>query len=112
MTAPASKRFCVTVDSYSGLKPVRIADAAWLEIRPETGRTHQIRVHLASIGLPILGDALYGKVTGAVGLERPALHARVLGFVHPTSGERLHFESGFPADLRDAVERLREGQGR
>jgi 23S rRNA pseudouridine1911/1915/1917 synthase len=73
-----------------------------LEIRPETGRTHQIRVHLASHGLPLLGDETYGQAAGgafARALGRPALHAAVLGFVHPTSGETLRFEAPLPADL-------------
>jgi 23S rRNA pseudouridine1911/1915/1917 synthase len=79
------------------------AGAARLEVRPETGRTHQIRVHLASQGLPILGDPVYGRasrgVPAGVALGRPALHAARLGFTHPTSGERLAFEAPLPADL-------------
>jgi 23S rRNA pseudouridine1911/1915/1917 synthase len=77
--------------------------AARLEVRPETGRTHQIRVHLASQGLPILGDPVYGRaragLPGGSELGRPALHALVLGFAHPRSGERLRFEAPPPADL-------------
>jgi 23S rRNA pseudouridine1911/1915/1917 synthase len=73
-----------------------------LEVRPETGRTHQIRVHLASVGLPIAGDPVYGRRgrdRAEPGLDRPALHARVLGLVHPKSGERMRFEAEMPADL-------------
>jgi len=76
--------------------------AVKLEIRPETGRTHQIRVHLSSHGLPLLGDETYGQAAGgafARALGRPALHAAVLGFVHPTTGEALRFEAPLPADL-------------
>ena len=82
------------------------------EISPQTGRTHQIRVHLASIGMPILGDALYGKRSLAgFSLERPALHAARLGFVHPLSGEALEFEAPFPADLQQLHDALRATQG-
>jgi 23S rRNA pseudouridine1911/1915/1917 synthase len=81
-----------------------------LEVLPETGRTHQIRVHLASQGLPILGDPLYGKSRRAPMLSRPALHAAVLGFDHPKSGERLRFEAPLPADLRELSEALVRGE--
>lgn len=84
----------------------RFADprAAWLEISPETGRTHQIRVHLSSAGLPIAGDPVYGAGRGQRGkpwadLGRPALHAAVLGFRHPRDGRLLHFEAPPPEDL-------------
>jgi 23S rRNA pseudouridine1911/1915/1917 synthase len=81
---------------------------SWLEVRPETGRTHQIRVHLASAGLPIAGDPLYGRARrGArVRLERPALHAALLGFDHPRTGDRLRFESPVPADLAQVLTQL------
>ncbi len=87
---------------------------AWLEVRPETGRTHQIRVHLASVGLPIAGDAVYGKGRGrsprarAVSrLARPALHATALDFTHPRTAERLRFEAPLPEDLSNALSDLR-----
>jgi 23S rRNA pseudouridine1911/1915/1917 synthase len=91
------------------------AGAAWLEIRPRTGRTHQIRVHLASIGLPLAGDTVYGRAHRERGrrlprLDRPALHAAVLGFTHPATGERLRFEAPLPADLERALETLRAGE--
>ncbi len=92
------------------------AGAAWLEVSPRTGRTHQIRVHLSSIGLPLLGDDVYGRAhrerrRGLPRLDRPALHAAVLGFRHPATGERMRFTSEVPADLRDALEALRAGEG-
>lgn len=73
---------------------------AELEIRPETGRTHQIRVHLASAGLPVVGDVVYGRARGEEArLGRPALHAAHLGFVHPRTGAQLGFDAPLPADL-------------
>jgi 23S rRNA pseudouridine1911/1915/1917 synthase len=78
-----------------------------LEVRPETGRTHQIRVHLAATGLPVVGDTVYGRARGkASGIARPALHAAVLGFDHPRSGERHRFEAPLPADFAELLERL------
>ncbi len=86
------------------------AGHAWLELRPETGRTHQLRVHLASAGMPIAGDPVYGRAGRAqsrggvrVELARPALHAAVLGFTHPARGERLRFEAPLPEDLAQAL---------
>jgi 23S rRNA pseudouridine1911/1915/1917 synthase len=93
------------------LRRFRASERSWLELRPETGRTHQLRVHLASAGLPIEGDPVYGRArrgSGASGLqlERPALHAAVLGFTHPLRGERLRFEAPLPADLDRALAAL------
>jgi 23S rRNA pseudouridine1911/1915/1917 synthase len=85
------------------------SDRSWLEVRPETGRTHQIRVHLAAAGLPIAGDPVYGRkgrTPPESDLGRPALHAARLAFTHPRSGERLHFEAPLPADLADLLAKL------
>jgi 23S rRNA pseudouridine1911/1915/1917 synthase len=78
-----------------------------LHARLETGRTHQIRVHFASIGHPVAGDPEYGS-RGRHGLERQFLHASRLGFRHPGSGEKLEFTSELPEDLRLALERARK----
>jgi 23S rRNA pseudouridine1911/1915/1917 synthase len=89
----------------------RLAGASLLRVRIETGRTHQVRVHLASIGLSVLGDPVYGggRAQGAeLGLSRQALHAAVLGFTHPRTGDELRFESPLPADMARALESLRE----
>jgi 23S rRNA pseudouridine1911/1915/1917 synthase len=72
---------------------------AQVECRLETGRTHQIRVHLAAIGHPIVGDAAYRGVRDSVPLHRPFLHAGVLAFDHPATGERLRFDEPLPPDL-------------
>ncbi len=92
----------------------RLHGAALLVCRLETGRTHQIRVHLADHGFPLLGDPLYGRPSrdprlraAAGALGRQALHAAVLGFEHPVTGERLRFESPVPDDLRAALSDLR-----
>jgi 23S rRNA pseudouridine1911/1915/1917 synthase len=80
---------------------------ALLELTLETGRTHQIRVHLEAIDLPVSGDPTYGAA-GDLGLERQFLHAARLGFDHPFTGERLELESPLPDDLAEALERARE----
>jgi 23S rRNA pseudouridine1911/1915/1917 synthase len=87
--------------------------AAQIECRLETGRTHQIRVHMASIGHALLGDAAYGRTPGRLagllkelGFARQALHAATLGFVHPTTQEKLSFESALPNDIVELIGRL------
>ena len=77
---------------------------ALLRVTLETGRTHQIRVHLAAIDLPVAGDALYGR-PGELGLERQFLHAARLAFEHPITGETIDVSSPLPADLADSLER-------
>jgi 23S rRNA pseudouridine1911/1915/1917 synthase len=83
----------------------------WLEVRPETGRTHQIRVHLAAAGLPLVGDPVYGRAERGRILKRPALHAAVLGFVHPRSARTLRFEAPLPEDLASALRALAAREG-
>jgi 23S rRNA pseudouridine1911/1915/1917 synthase len=74
----------------------------YVEVRLETGRTHQIRAHFAAISHPLAGDATYGGER-KYGLERQFLHAHRLAFAHPRSGERLSFSSQLPADLAAAL---------
>ncbi len=74
----------------------------------ETGRTHQIRVHMASIGHPLLGDAVYGPKKCAYALEGQTLHAGHLGFVHPVTGEHLSFDAPLPEYFSDLLARLRK----
>lgn len=88
----------------------RFADLSVLDVRLETGRTHQIRTHLASIGHPIVGDRAYGRDPAAakkLGLRRPFLHAYRLAFDHPLTGRRIDVQSRLPADLEGALERVR-----
>ena len=79
---------------------------ALLDVRLETGRTHQIRVHLEAIGLPVSGDPVYG-VAGDLGLERQFLHARRLRFAHPVTGAEIDVRSELPPDLAAALELAR-----
>lgn len=86
--------------------------ASLLQVHLETGRTHQIRVHMAALRHPCVGDPLYGAdpTLGArLGLERQWLHAMGLGFVHPGTGRYVEFESTYPEDLQTAIDRLSEG---
>jgi 23S rRNA pseudouridine1911/1915/1917 synthase len=80
-----------------------LAEHALLRVRLETGRTHQIRVHLAAIELPVSGDTVYG-VKGDLGLTRQFLHAARLAFPHPIGGERVECVSPLPPDLEAALE--------
>lgn len=79
-----------------------------IEAELETGRTHQIRVHMAYIKHPLLGDELYGPHKNRVKAPRQMLHAGVLGFIHPSSGEYMEFESPLPEDFIKVAERLRD----
>jgi len=103
-------RMAVVVDGKPSRTRFRVlrafttpADASSMECRLESGRTHQIRVHLSAIGHPVVGDPLYGGVRSAIDTPRPFLHAAALDLHHPISRESLHFESSLPDDLR-AVE--------
>jgi 23S rRNA pseudouridine1911/1915/1917 synthase len=83
------------------------AAATFVECRLETGRTHQVRVHLAAIGHPVVGDGRYGGSRHTIPVDRPFLHATELAFDHPTSGARCRFESPLPPDLEAALVPLR-----
>jgi len=90
-------------------------EATLVEVHPQTGRTHQIRVHLASLGHPLLGDETYGgrKVCAwdDLCIERPMLHARTLGFTHPVTGQYLDYTVPPPADMDHLLRALRERSG-
>ncbi|USU09558.1 RluA family pseudouridine synthase [Sphingomonadaceae bacterium OTU29MARTA1] len=90
-----------------------LRDAALVECRLETGRTHQVRVHMASIGHALLGDPVYGRTKGAqkalletLGFRRQALHAAHLGFIHPVKSTALAFDSDMPADMQELFSEL------
>ena len=83
-----------------------------LDVRLETGRTHQVRVHMAAVGHPVAGDRLYGasaSLATRLGLQRPALHAAHLAFDHPVTGARIDVDEPLPGDLAQALERAWEG---
>ncbi|CAL8967908.1 putative RNA pseudouridine synthase [Tessaracoccus sp. O5.2] len=99
-----------SVTHYETLEAHRAATL--LEVHLETGRTHQIRVHMAAIGHPCVGDPLYGAdpvLAQRLGLVRQWLHAVRLGFTHPTTGEYVTFDSLYPDDLAHALELVRAG---
>ena len=91
-----------------------LRDSALVECRLETGRTHQVRVHMASIGHPLLGDPVYGRapkqrqreLLTRLGFKRQALHAEVIGFVHPVTKARLSFHSALPSDMQELFSAL------
>ncbi len=89
----------------------KLTNCSLVECRLETGRTHQVRVHLASIGHALLGDPVYGRANSslrpilqALDFRRQALHAAILGFIHPLSGRRLEFSSELPSDMRELID--------
>jgi 23S rRNA pseudouridine1911/1915/1917 synthase len=99
------------VTHYRMLTPLR--DAALVECRLETGRTHQVRVHMTSLGHPLLGDPVYGRIKSGhrellnrLDFRRQALHAAELGFLHPVAKENLSFKSAIPSDMQELFRAL------
>ena len=86
----------------------RYAGASLLRLRLETGRTHQIRVHLSALGHPLVGDPVYGKRSSSITFPRQALHAERLALVHPTTGKAVDWQVEPPADMRELLESLRK----
>ena len=86
----------------------RFGNDTYIECQLETGRTHQIRVHMASQGHPLLGDEIYGRAKSPFKLEGQTLHAMVLGFIHPTTGEYMEFEAPLPEYFEKLLEKLRK----
>ena len=87
-------------------KKYRVPEVAKLTCELETGRTHQIRVHLAAVGHPVVGDTMYGDRRSSLGLTRPFLHARSLSFLHPITGEEMDFNSPMADDLEAVIATL------
>jgi 23S rRNA pseudouridine1911/1915/1917 synthase len=83
-------------------------DYTLVEAEPKTGRTHQIRVHFASIGYPVVGDSVYGRRRPQLPLPRQFLHAWKLGFKHPETGQRMNLEAPLPPDLSSVLHLLRD----
>ena len=104
------KKMAVVADGREATTRYRVREEiaggqySLLEVEPVTGRTHQIRVHLAAVGHPVVGDATYGRPSAAVG--RQFLHAHKLAFAMPLGGRTVEFVSPLPADLREALSRL------
>jgi 23S rRNA pseudouridine1911/1915/1917 synthase len=97
------------ITAYRTIINARIpAAVSYVEVFPKTGRTHQVRVHFASLGHPVVGDTLYAKARGsALGFERLALHALSLSFTHPGSGQEVTYEAPLPQDFIAAAKQLR-----
>ena len=105
---PGGKR---AVTHWTLVKP--LYEAALVECRLETGRTHQVRVHMASLGHPLIGDPVYGRtkkehreVLETLGFHRQALHAARLGFIHPINSHALAFDREMPADMQELMDKL------
>jgi 23S rRNA pseudouridine1911/1915/1917 synthase len=109
------KRMAVVDGGREAVTDFRLVEpmsgASLLEVMPRTGRTHQIRVHLAAIGHAVVGDAVYGrthKLAARIGLQRPFLHALALRFEHPVTAELVEVEDPIPEDLEAALRALRD----
>lgn len=112
MAVVAADRGKRAVTHYRTIEPLQ--HASLVECRLETGRTHQVRVHMAHIGHPLVGDPVYGRarkplsdILKARNFARQALHAAHLGFIHPVTGNSIALDSPLPADMRELIDELR-----
>jgi 23S rRNA pseudouridine1911/1915/1917 synthase len=114
VTAQSIEREIDKRRAVTHVEPIEtLASATLVKVRLETGRTHQIRIHLAGIGHPVCGDRTHGGELERAFLPRPprlALHAAILGFVHPATGERVRWEASIPDELARWIDRLRARQ--
>jgi len=97
------------LEQYAHQTGMAAGDYALVEAGPRTGRTHQIRVHFASVGHPVVGDSVYGRRRPQLPVPRQFLHAWRLGFKHPKTGQRINLETPLPPDLASVLELLRRG---
>lgn len=108
--AGARKRAVLRRDGEQAITAYRVLESAegvsLIEARPKTGKLHQIRVHMASLECPVLGDDMYGEAACRIRVPRLCLHAAALSFIHPTSGHRMEMQSPVPADFRRMLKRL------
>ena len=88
----------------------RFGDYTFVSCVLETGRTHQIRVHMTSIGHPLVGDAKYTAMKNPFGIHGQALHSHILTLAHPRTGAQMRFTAPLPADMEDILHRLRAGR--
>lgn len=102
--AVTDKNSKIAVTHYEVLQ--RFKKYTFIRLKLETGRTHQIRVHMAYIGNPLLGDVVYGKEKQPFKLKGQVLHAKVLGFIHPTTNEYMEFETDLPQYFKDLLKKL------
>ena len=98
------------ITHYLVLERLPFVNCTYTELKLETGRTHQIRVHMAQLGHPVVGDDTYGRRKGKYKLNGQALHAKILGFCHPISGEKLFFDSKLPGCFSQLLDEMRTPQ--
>lgn len=114
-SATSRNKMVVQLDGKDASTDFRVLkyyrDHAWLELHPETGRTHQIRVHLAFIKTPIVGDLTYGRKSPTIVTDRFFLHARSITFKHPISHEDLFIEAPLAPELQEILDNLAEQEG-
>lgn len=111
-----SNRLKMAVNEQNGKRAVthyrvlkQFASCAYVECRLETGRTHQIRVHMSSIGHPLIGDTVYGG-PAVKNVQGQMLHAKIIGFIHPVTGEYMEFDSELPLYFQEMLEKLQNGR--
>ena len=107
------KKMAVTAKGKNAITHFKVLQRfngyTFLEVRIETGRTHQIRVHMAQIGHPVVGDGVYSNGKNEFGIEGQMLHAKSLDFKHPITNEQMHLEAPLPKYFEEVLEYLRKG---